>query len=86
MHRRGAPGIDYYEEMGQTGFALAADDPYARETALDSVYRSACASFVPMRRALNGFSDRFLTPKPTSPVDRLLREARDRFETDWLQA
>lgn len=86
VHRRGGPGIDYYEEMGQTGFALAADDPYARETALDEVFRSACVSFVPMRRALNGFSDRFLTPKPASPVDRLLREVRDRFDVGWLEA
>ncbi|MDH3732049.1 MAG: hypothetical protein OEU54_00885 [Gemmatimonadota bacterium] len=86
VNRRGGPGLDYYEEMGQTGFALAADEPLARETELDSVFRAASNAFVPMRRALNGFSDRFLTPRPTSPVDRLLREVRDRFEAGWLQA
>lgn len=86
VHRRGGPGIDYYEEMGQTGFALAADDPFAKRSELDAVFRAASTAFVPMRRALNGFSDRFLTPRPASPVDRLLREVRDRFETGWLQA
>jgi hypothetical protein len=30
VHRRGAPGLGYYEEMGQTGYMMAADDPHAR--------------------------------------------------------
>jgi hypothetical protein len=86
VHRRGGPGIDYYEDMGRTGFSLAADDPFARQCALDGVFRAAARAFVPMRRALNGFSDRFLTPRPSSPVDRVLRQARDGFDETWLQA
>jgi len=78
--RRGGPGLDYYEELGQTGFALAADDPFARRSSLDGMYRSAASQFGPMRRALNGFSDRYLTPEARSPVDRVLREARNAFE------
>ncbi|MDX1389090.1 MAG: hypothetical protein R3344_07865 [Acidobacteriota bacterium] len=85
VRRRGGPGLDYYEEMGRTGFALAADDPHARP-ALDDMFRAAAGHFVPMRRALNEFSDRFLTPRPESPVDRLLRQATDGFEAHWLQA
>jgi hypothetical protein len=86
VHRRGGPGLGYFEEMGQSGFAMAAEDEFARRSELDRVFRAAAASFVPMRRALNGFSDRFLTPRAESPVDRLLRQVRNRFETDWLQA
>lgn len=86
VHRRGGPGLDYYEKMGQTGFSLAADDPHARHQSLDRMFRAAAGHFVPMRRALNGFADRFLTPRPESPVDRVLRQVRDGFEARWLQA
>jgi len=86
VHRKGGPGLDYYEEMGQTGFSLAADDPFARRQELDGLFREAARAFKPMRRALNGFSDRFLTPTTGSPVDRVLRQARDSFEAGWLNA
>lgn len=86
VHRKGGPGLDYYEEMGQTGFLLAADDPYARRESLDVLYRDAASAFVPMRRALNRFADRWVTPKPSSPVDRLLRQVKDDFQDGWLQA
>ena len=85
-HRRGGPGLDYFEEMGQCGYAMAAEDEFARRIELDGMFSAAAASFVPMRRALNGFSDQFLTPRPESPVDRLLRQVRSRFEAGWLQA
>lgn len=86
VHRKGGPGLDYYEEMGQTGFSLAADDPFARRQRLDALYREAARAFSPMRRALNTFSDRYLTPSATSPDDRLLRQVRDDFESRRLQA
>ncbi len=72
--------------MGQTGFLLASEDPYARGQALSELYRDAAAAFVPMRRALNRFSDRYLVPRASSPVDRLLRQVKDEFERTWLQA
>lgn len=80
VHRKGGPGLDYYEEVGQTGYALAADDPYARLEALDAVFRDAAQTFGPVRRALNRFSDRHLLPRPSSPVDRLIRQARNGFQ------
>lgn len=80
VHRKAGPGIDYYEEMGQTGYSLAAEDPYARREALDALYRDAADTFPGVRRALNSFSDRYLLPKPASPVDRLLRQAKDAFQ------
>ena len=86
MHRAGGPDLGYYEEMGQTGFLLASEDPYARGQALDDLYRDAAAAFIPMRRALNHFSDRYLVPRASSPVDRLLRQVKDNFEENWLQA
>lgn len=86
VHRKGGPGLDYYEEMGQTGFALAAEDPFARRERLDGLFREAAGQFPPMRRALNKFSDRYLTPTAASPTDRLLRQVRDRFASRWLQA
>jgi len=86
VQRKGGPDLRYYEQMGQTGFSLAADDPFARRQQLDGLYRDAAEAFLPMRRALNSFSDRFLTPRPESPVDRILRQAGDDFERRWLQA
>lgn len=79
-HRKGGPGLDYYEEMGQTGYAMAADDPHARHESLDALYRDAAETFGPVRRALNAFSDRYLLPQPASPVDRLMRQAKNEFE------
>jgi len=86
VHRRGGPGLDYYETMGQTGYALAAESPLARRISLDRMYREVAAHFTSMRRALNRFSDRFLTPHAVSPVDRVLRQVRDDFEAGRLQA
>lgn len=76
---KGGPGLDYYEEMGQTGFQLAADDPHARRESLDQLYRGAAQVFAPLRRSLNRFSDTHLFPQAASPVDRLLRQAADDF-------
>lgn len=86
MRRKGGPDLGYYETMGRTGFSLAADDPFARRQRLDGCYRDAARTFSALRRAMNRFSDRFLAPRPASPVDRLLRQVVDDFESRWLQA
>ena len=86
VQRRGGPDLTYYESMGQTGFALAADDPFARRQQLDGLYREAAEEFSSLRIALNSFSDRFLTPRPTSPLDRVLRQVTDDVHARWLQA
>lgn len=80
VRRKGGPGLDYYEEMGQTGYAMAADDPHARTESLDALYRDAAQTFGPVRRALNAFSDRHLFPRSASPVERLIRQAKNSFE------
>lgn len=79
VQRKGAPGLDYYEELGQTGYRMAADDRHAEQHSLQRLYRDAAEAFVPLRRTLNRVSDRVFFPRSGSPVERLLRRARDDF-------
>jgi len=78
-HRRGGPGLDYYEELGRAGYRMASEAPQARRRSLDGLFRGAADSFVPLRRSLNRLSDRLLFPSSSVPVERLLRQARDGF-------
>lgn len=80
VRRKGAPGIDYYEEMGQSGYLMAADDPHACHESLAALFRDAAETFSSVRRALNAFSDRYMLPLAASPVDRLIRQAESDFE------
>ncbi len=80
VRRKGAPGMDYYEEMGQCGYLMAADDPHACHESLAALYRDAAETFRPVRRALNAFSDQYMLPMPASPVDRLIRQAESDFQ------
>jgi hypothetical protein len=79
-YRRGAPDIDYYEEMGRRGYALAAGHRLASEHGLAPLYEAAAERFPLLRIALNRVSDRFLFPSASSP-DRLMRQVRD--EQRW---
>jgi len=79
VHRRGAPGISYYEEMGATGFRLAADTTDAEDCGLDHLYETFAENFRPLRIALNRIADRYLFPSTGDPVDRLLRQIEDHF-------
>lgn len=79
--RRGAPGIDYYEQLGSSGFRLAADTTEAQEHGLAQLYRN-CADFFPaLRIALNRVADRHLFPATGDRIDRLLRQVADSFRT-----
>lgn len=80
VQRKGGPGLDYYEEMGQAGYRMAADEPQAQQQSLDGLFRDAAESFNPLRRSLNRFSDQLLFPSSGSPVERLLRQARSDFD------
>jgi len=81
LHRKGGPGIDYYEEMGRTGFLLAARDPHASHQSLERLYENAAETFPAVRRALNLFSDQHLLPVTRSPDERVLRQVADDFES-----
>lgn len=80
VQQKGGPDLDYYEEMGQVGYRMAADDPVARQQSLDALFRDAAEGFRLLRRGLNRFSDRYLFPDRGPSVDRLLRQVSDRFE------
>ncbi|HET9983822.1 MAG TPA: hypothetical protein VFQ38_09555 [Longimicrobiales bacterium] len=77
--RRGAPGLAYYEEVGTTGYRLAADCADAEKHGLDRVYRACAENFPRLRSALNRVSDRHLFPAAGDPLDRLLRQVADDF-------
>jgi hypothetical protein len=51
--RRGGPNIDYYETLGQRGFAEASEHRLAEWTGLDHVLHETADHFGEVRRALN---------------------------------
>jgi hypothetical protein len=74
--RRGGPDLDYFEEMGRRGYALAAEHRLARQYGLTGVFTAAAERFPRFRIALNRVSDRLLFPGHHSP-ERLMRQVRD---------
>jgi hypothetical protein len=78
--RRGAPGLDYYEELGSRGFRMAARFQDAEKHGLDRVYTTCADRFTHLRVALNRVSDRHLFPARGDRIDRLLRQISDQFE------
>lgn len=81
--RRGAPPIDYYEEMGRRGYELAASHRLAAEHGMAALLSAAAERFGILRVALNRVSDSYLFPNVHSP-DRLLRQVQD--EARWRMA
>lgn len=77
VHRKGAPGIHYYEDLGAIGYQLASESELAGRHDLSRIYREVADGFSAVRRALNRVSDRIFFPVPPSPVDRLLRQVAD---------
>jgi hypothetical protein len=82
-YRRGAPDLEYYEEMGRRGYSLAAAHRLAHEHGLATLYSAASERFAVLRVALNRVSDMYLFPNHHSP-DRLMRQVRD--EARWKLA
>jgi hypothetical protein len=82
--RRGGPDLEYYDEMGQRGFALAAQHRLAKQYGMEALFEATAERFPRIRAALNHVSDRFLFPGRESP-NRLLRQvsadARWRLES-----
>lgn len=77
VHRKGAPGLDYYEDLGATGYRMASQCDLAERYDLTRVYREVAQGFRAVRRALNRVSDRFFFPVAPTSVDRLLRQVID---------
>jgi len=82
--RRGGPHLEYYEEMGRRGFAMAAEHPSAREQGMAELYAMIAERFVTLRLALTAFSDALLFPDVHTP-ERLMRRARDETRWRWMQ-
>ncbi|MBI4538596.1 MAG: hypothetical protein HY704_03685 [Gemmatimonadetes bacterium] len=62
VEHRGAPPLEYYEEMGATGYRLAADTVFAEAFGLDRLYLDAAVRFPALRTALNRLSYRHFWP------------------------
>lgn len=82
LRRRGAPGLEYYEDMGTTGYRLASECEIADRHDLVHIYNQVAGSFGAVRRALNRVSDRHFFPLSPPPIDRLLRQAVDDSDID----
>jgi hypothetical protein len=81
--RRGGPDLEYYEELGRRGFALAADHRLASQHGLAPLYAAAAERFALLRLALTQVSDALLFPNVHTP-ERLMRQVRD--EARWRLA
>lgn len=79
VQRHGAPGIEYYENLGATGYRMAADSRSAAHNGMNQVYHSCADAFPDLRIALNKISDRHLFPTRAESLDRLLRQLADEF-------
>lgn len=79
--RRGGPDLEYYEEMGRRGFALAADHRLAAEHGLTTLFAAAAERFPVLRQALNNISDALMFPNHHSP-EKLMRQVR--MEGKWM--
>lgn len=79
VHRRGAPTIEYYENLGASGYRSAAGHNAAQTSGLNIVYRNCAESFTDLRIALNTISDRHLFPARGASIERLLRQVVDSF-------
>ncbi len=81
VQRKGAPPLSYYEEMGATGYRMAAESHRAESLGLSELFRSVARDFTGVRAALNRLSDRHLWRSGSNPVNRLLREISDRGDS-----
>jgi hypothetical protein len=80
--RRAAPPLEYYEELGSSGFRMASRHDEAEAAGIADLYRN-CADFFPaLRVALNRVADRHLFPVRGDRIDRLLRQVADSFRED----
>jgi len=59
--RRGAPGIDYYEQIGQDSYCVAGNHRLADQYELAPVFQTLSTQFRTTRLALNELSDRLVS-------------------------
>jgi len=67
--RRGAPGLSFYESVGQSSYLTAARHPQAKRTAHHDIFALLGAEFRRVRLALNNLADTLLhLHQPTSTI------------------
>jgi hypothetical protein len=66
--RRGAPGLGFYEAVGQSTYLSIADHPQARRTELQAVFKLLGGEFRRVRLALNNLADTLLHLHETPPI------------------
>ena len=71
--RRGAPGLSFYEAVGQSAFLSMADHPQARRTQLETIFRMLGEEFRRVRVALNDLTGTLLHLHETPSI--LIRPA-----------
>lgn len=79
-HRRGGPALDYFDEMGRRGYALAATHRLASQHGVQPLFEQASAHFGRLRVALNRVSDNVFFARKHSAA-KLMRQVRD--EARW---
>lgn len=80
---RGGPDLNYFEELGKRGFALAAEHRMAEQYGMSEVYAGIAARFGLVRMVLNTISDHLMFPSVHTP-ERLMRQVSD--EARWKRA
>jgi hypothetical protein len=82
VQRHGAPPIQYYENLGASGYRNAADHNAAQRSGMNALYRTCAESFPDLRIALNSIADRHLFPARGASIERLLRQVAASFEIE----
>ena len=77
VQRRGAPPIQYYENLGASGYRSAAHSANAQKHGMNEVYNICADAFPELRVALNSISDRHFFPARASSIERILRQVSD---------
>jgi hypothetical protein len=73
--RRGAPDLNYYEELGRSSYRLACHHRLAREYNLAGIFDTLSEAFPTTRRALNELGERLLSfGEGDSAIDSLLKD------------
>jgi len=66
--RRGAPGLSFYEAVGQSSYLSVAQHPQARRTDLQAIFELLGTEFRRVRLALNHLTDTLLHLHAPSPI------------------
>ncbi len=73
--RKGAPGLSYYEALGESSFRIASDHRLAARYDLAPIYSTLADNFHAAREALNDMSERLVTLGDADEgLDRFLLE------------